>query len=106
MDSLAPARSALRAFGSAEFLSPFPKRLKNSPGEKKQPLPRISRIKLLDWPDGWTNNKKMCQGKILSQEERTLVRASVATNFLGPQLFFCGLVKLDRREVWGRLSAT
>ena len=31
VDSLAPARSALRAFGSAEFLSPFPKRLKNSP---------------------------------------------------------------------------
>jgi hypothetical protein len=29
MDSLAPARSALRAFGYAEFLSPFPKRLKS-----------------------------------------------------------------------------
>jgi len=30
LDSLAPARSALRAFGSAEFLSPLPKRLKSA----------------------------------------------------------------------------
>jgi len=29
MDSLAPARSALRAFGFAEFLSRFPKQLKS-----------------------------------------------------------------------------
>jgi hypothetical protein len=29
MDWLAPARSALRAFGFAKLLSPFPKRLKS-----------------------------------------------------------------------------
>ena len=34
VDSLAPARSALRAFGSAEFLSLLPKQLK-SPKEKE-----------------------------------------------------------------------
>jgi hypothetical protein len=33
VDSLAPARSALRAFGSAEFLSLLPKQLKSPPGE-------------------------------------------------------------------------
>ena len=35
VDSLAPARSALRAFGSAEFLSPFLKRLKTSPRRRR-----------------------------------------------------------------------
>jgi hypothetical protein len=33
VDSLAPARSALRAFGFAEFLSPIPNRFKSPPGE-------------------------------------------------------------------------
>ena len=33
VDSLVPARSALRAFGFAEFLSPIPNRLKSPPGE-------------------------------------------------------------------------
>jgi hypothetical protein len=34
VDSLAPARSALRAFGFAEFLSPIPNRLKSPPGRR------------------------------------------------------------------------
>jgi hypothetical protein len=33
VDSLAPARSALRASGFAGLFSPFPKRLKSPPGE-------------------------------------------------------------------------
>jgi hypothetical protein len=32
VNSLTPARSALRAFGFAEFLSPIPNRLKSPPG--------------------------------------------------------------------------
>jgi len=34
VDSLAPARSALRAFGFAEGLSRFPKPLKSPPGRR------------------------------------------------------------------------
>ena len=43
MDSLAPARSARRAFGFAKFLSPFPKQLKSSPQPKvaTQELPWV-----------------------------------------------------------------
>jgi len=37
-----------------------------SPGEKGKRLPRLSRIKPLDWSDGWTNCLKTCQGKALS----------------------------------------
>lgn len=40
MDLLAPARSALRTFGFAKFLSPFPKRLKSVP------KPRVARPEL------------------------------------------------------------
>jgi len=35
VDSLAPARSARRAFASSKFLSPFPKRLKSPPGRRR-----------------------------------------------------------------------
>jgi len=35
VDSLAPACSALRAFGFAEFLSPIPDRLKSPPGRRR-----------------------------------------------------------------------
>jgi len=34
-----------------------------SPEEKEKGLPPVSRIKSQDWPDGWTNDRKMCQGK-------------------------------------------
>jgi hypothetical protein len=40
MDSFAPAHSALRAFGFAKFLSPFPERLKSVP------KPRVARNEL------------------------------------------------------------
>jgi len=43
VDSLAPTHSALRAFGSAEFLSPFPKRLKNSPTGEGETVPAFFR---------------------------------------------------------------
>jgi hypothetical protein len=44
VDSLAPARSALRAFGFAEFLSPIPNRLKSLPKEKENRSPRFGNV--------------------------------------------------------------
>ncbi len=37
-----------------------------SPEERGKRLPSVSRIKPLDWSDGWTNCLKTCQGKALS----------------------------------------
>jgi len=49
VDSLAPARSALRAFGFAEFLSLLPEQLKSPPGKEKC-LPPIWNVVRRNWP--------------------------------------------------------
>jgi hypothetical protein len=56
VDSFAPARSALRAFGFAEFLSPIPNRLKSPQGEGES-FPVFLKFARLELPDGHSQNQ-------------------------------------------------
>ena len=69
-DSLAPARSALRAFGFAEFLSPIPNRFKSPPGRR-----RIIR-RVFGIPSDWIGRTIFRQPEILRWHVLSLGRGN------------------------------